>query len=54
MDVLAQQFAWEFTYPDLGVTTGDLRVPVDRQVVLSLRAKDVIHRLLRLRDAHQG
>ncbi len=43
VDVLAQQFAWEFTYPDLGVTTGDLRVPVDRQIVLSLRAKDVIH-----------
>jgi cytochrome c oxidase subunit 2 len=43
VDVLAQQFAWEFTYPDLGVTTGDLRVPVDRQVVLILRAKDVIH-----------
>jgi cytochrome c oxidase subunit 2 len=43
VDVMAQQFAWEFTYPDLGVTTGDLRVPVDRQVILSLRAKDVIH-----------
>ncbi len=43
VDVLAQQFAWEFTYPDLGVTTGDLRVPVDRQIILRLRAKDVIH-----------
>jgi cytochrome c oxidase subunit 2 len=43
VDVLAQQFAWEFTYPDLGVTTGDLRVPVGRQVVLTLRAQDVIH-----------
>ncbi len=43
IEVLAQQFAWEFTYPDLGITTGDLRVPVDRQVVLNLRAKDVIH-----------
>ena len=43
IDVLAQQFAWEFTYPDLGVTTGDLRVPVDRQVLLTLRAQDVIH-----------
>ncbi len=43
VDVLAQQFAWEFTYPDLGVTTGDLRVPVGRQVVLTLRATDVIH-----------
>lgn len=43
VDVLAQQFAWEFTYPELGVTTGDLRVPVDRQIILNLRAKDVIH-----------
>jgi cytochrome c oxidase subunit 2 len=43
VDVLAQQFAWEFTYPDLGVTTGDLRVPVGRQVVLTSRAQDVIH-----------
>lgn len=43
VEVLAQQFAWEFTYPDLGVTTGDLRVPVGRQVILNLHAKDVIH-----------
>ncbi len=43
VEVLAQQFAWEFTYPDLGVTTGDLRVPAGRQVVLNLHAKDVIH-----------
>ena len=43
VDVLAQQFSWEFTYPDLGITTGDLRVPVGRQVVLTLRAKEVIH-----------
>ena len=41
--MLAQQFAWEFTYPDLGVTTGDLRVPAGRQVVLDLHSKDVIH-----------
>jgi cytochrome c oxidase subunit II len=43
VEVLAQQFAWEFTYPELGVTTGDLRVPAGRQVVLNLHAKDVIH-----------
>jgi len=43
VEVLAQQFTWEFTYPDLGVTTGDLRVPAGRQVVLDLHAKDVIH-----------
>ena len=43
VEVLAQQFAWEFTYPDLGVTTGDLRVPAGRQVILNLHARDVIH-----------
>lgn len=43
VDVLAQQFAWEFTYPELGVTTGDLRVPAGRQVVLTLYAQDVLH-----------
>jgi cytochrome c oxidase subunit II len=43
VEVLAQQFNWEFTYPDLGVTTGDLRVPVGRQVVLNLHAKETIH-----------
>jgi len=43
VDVLAQQFDWEFTYPDLDVTTGDLRVPAGRQVLLRLHAKDVIH-----------
>lgn len=43
VEVFAQQFAWEFTYPDLGVTTGDLRVPAGRQIVLNLHAKEVIH-----------
>lgn len=43
IDVVAQQFDWEFTYRDLNVTTGDMRVPTGRQVVLNLHAKDVIH-----------
>ncbi len=43
IDVVGQQFAWSFTYPELGVETGDLHVPTDRQVVLTLRAQDVIH-----------
>ncbi len=43
VDVVGQQFNWEFTYPELGITTGDLRVPVERQVILRLQAKDVIH-----------
>jgi cytochrome c oxidase subunit II len=43
VDVTAEQFAWTFTYPEAGITTGDLRVPVGRQVELRMRAKDVIH-----------
>jgi cytochrome c oxidase subunit II len=43
VNVTAQQFAWEFTYPDGNVGTGDLRVPVGRQVELKMRSKDVIH-----------
>ncbi len=43
IDVLAQQFAWEFTYPEAGIQTGVLKVPAGRQVVLTLRSADVIH-----------
>lgn len=45
IQVRALQFAWEFTYPDAGVTTGDLRVPSGRQVELQMRSTDVIHDL---------
>jgi cytochrome c oxidase subunit II len=40
--VTAQQFAWNFEYPN-GVTSGTLRLPIDRDVVLELQARDVIH-----------
>jgi cytochrome c oxidase subunit II len=40
--VTAQQFAWSFEYPN-GVTSGTLRLPIDRDVVLELSARDVIH-----------
>lgn len=43
VNVTAQQFAWEFTYPGTQVGSGDLRVPVGRQVELKMRSKDVIH-----------
>ena len=39
----AAQFAWSFTYPDLGITTGELRLPVGEQVELELESDDVIH-----------
>lgn len=44
VDVLAQQFAWSFTYPQQnGVTSGHLRLPLGRTVKLHFTARDVIH-----------
>jgi cytochrome c oxidase subunit 2 len=42
VEVTAQQFAWSFKYAN-GVTSGDLRLPLDRTAVLRLNARDVIH-----------
>jgi cytochrome c oxidase subunit 2 len=43
VNVTAQQFAWRFEYPEQGVTSTELHVPVDRQVEFSMEALDVIH-----------
>jgi len=43
VQVSAQQFAWSFTYPEEGITTGELVVPIGRQVELKMTSKDVIH-----------
>ena len=43
VDVTAQQFAWRFEYPEEGVTSTELHVPVDRQAEFNLKAIDVIH-----------
>lgn len=43
VDVNGLQYAWLFTYPDTGVVSGELHVPVDRQVTLNISAADVIH-----------
>ncbi len=43
VNVTAQQFAWQYQYPDGSVGTGDLHLPVDKQVELKMRSKDVIH-----------
>lgn len=42
VDVAGMQYAWLFTYPN-GVVTGELHVPVGKDVKLNLSAKDVIH-----------
>ncbi len=43
VNVTGMQYAWIFTYPDTGVTAGELHVPVDREVLLNLSANDVLH-----------
>jgi cytochrome c oxidase subunit 2 len=44
VNVLAQQFAWSFSYPGTKVqNVGVLRLPVGRSVKLYLNSKDVIH-----------
>ena len=41
--VVARQFSWQFEYPEHGVTSPDLNVPVGQPVVLELISMDVIH-----------
>jgi cytochrome c oxidase subunit 2 len=43
VDVTSQQFAWTFDYPEQGITSKDLHVPVGTQVEFKLHALDVIH-----------
>jgi cytochrome c oxidase subunit II len=43
VDVYGQQFEWHFNYPEEGVTSRELHVPLDRQVEFRLHALDVIH-----------
>jgi cytochrome c oxidase subunit 2 len=43
VDVVAQQFAWSFSYDDGKTFHPTLRVPIDRKVKLTLTANDVIH-----------
>jgi cytochrome c oxidase subunit II len=43
LTVTAQQFEWRFDYPEQGVTSRELHVPVDQQLNVSLRALDVLH-----------
>lgn len=41
--VTGMQYAWIFNYPNYGITTGELHVPVGKDVQLDLNAADVIH-----------
>jgi len=43
IEVTAFQWAWRFYYPDYDITTNDLYLPVDKQVLLKMESPDVIH-----------
>ena len=43
VNITAMQYAWIFTYPDTGVISSELHVPIGRQVVANMSANDVIH-----------
>ncbi|MBI4730685.1 MAG: cytochrome c oxidase subunit II [Chloroflexi bacterium] len=43
VDVTSGQWYWRFEYPEYGVTTDKLYLPVDRQTLLRMTSMDVIH-----------
>ncbi len=43
VNVTGLQFAWIFTYPDTGVVSSEMHVPVGREVKVDMTANDVIH-----------
>jgi cytochrome c oxidase subunit 2 len=43
INVTGLQYAFIFTYPDTGITSGELHVPIGREVKLNMSANDVIH-----------
>lgn len=43
VEVKGIQYAWQFYYPEYDLTTTELHIPVDQQILLKLRSDDVIH-----------
>jgi cytochrome c oxidase subunit 2 len=43
IEVTAFQWGWRFDYPDYGVTTNELYLPLNQQVRLEMESRDVIH-----------
>jgi cytochrome c oxidase subunit 2 len=43
VEVLGSQWTWTFTYPDTGVVTDELVLPVDAPALMHLEAADVVH-----------
>ncbi|MFC2025683.1 cytochrome c oxidase subunit II [Chloroflexota bacterium] len=43
IEVIGQQWSWRFEYPEYGVTSTELVMPVNKQAILKLSSTDVIH-----------
>ena len=43
VNVTGLQYAWIFNYPETGIVSGELHLPVNRSVELDISANDVIH-----------
>lgn len=43
IEVKAFQYAWQFYYPTDDVTSTEMHIPQDRQVLLRMRSNDVVH-----------
>jgi cytochrome c oxidase subunit 2 len=43
VNVIGSQWAWRFEYPDLGILSTEMILPVDKQALLTLSSTDVIH-----------
>jgi cytochrome c oxidase subunit 2 len=43
INVKAQQWVWTFEYPEYGIISKELHLPVNQQVVLKMQSTDVIH-----------
>lgn len=43
VEVIGRQWAWSFVYPDNGIVSDKLYLPLNRQTLLLLRSEDVIH-----------
>ena len=43
VEVTAQQFAFTFEYPEYGIVSDELYLPVNKQVLLRMTSRDVLH-----------
>ncbi|MEM7553630.1 MAG: cytochrome c oxidase subunit II [Cyanobacteria bacterium P01_A01_bin.84] len=43
VDIAGLQYAWIFTYPDTGIVSGELHLPIGKVVQVNMKANDVIH-----------